>query len=200
MSSNTNNSQYRPAYAPRYGGGGWREREAMKEKQRKELEQRRKEEARQAQLAKTEDNFPALSMGVGGATQSVKVGEDSFADKAAEWQVKDDIADIREKARQQREEDAQKREQMMRNGIYIMSRAPVLERPLALPVVEEEKKREPLIDRDDFVIVKKKVRKEKRELTEAELAAKHSRQLDEQEDDTELNGDLMETGYRRDHY
>jgi hypothetical protein len=130
----------------------------------------------------------------------VKVGEDSFADKAAEWQVKDDIADIREKARQQREEDAQKREQMMRNGIYIMSRAPVLERPLALPVVEEEKKREPLIDRDDFVIVKKKVRKEKRELTEAELAAKHSRQLDEQEDDTELNGDLMETGYRRDHY
>lgn len=196
MSSNT---QYRPAYAPRYGSGGWREREAMKEKQRKEFEQRRKEEEERARLAKTEVNFPTLSSVV---TQPVKLGEDSFADKAAEWQVKDEIANIREQARQERLQDAEKRERIMKNGIYIMSRAAVHERPqFELPPVVEEKRNEPLIDRDGFVIVKpKKVRKEKRELTEAELAAKHDRQLDENEEDDELNGDLMESSYRRDHY
>lgn len=188
--------QYRPSFAPRYGG--WREREAMKEKQRKELEQRRKEEAERAKLAKTEENFPALSSGP--IQQARQLGEDSFAEKAAEWKFKDDIAEIRENARQERELRNEQRERIMRNGIYIMSRAqlPQQTAPLQLPVLQEEKK--PVIDRDGFEVVeKKKLRKPKRELTEAELAAKHDRQLSDDEDD-ELNGDLLESSYRRDHY
>lgn len=192
MSSTSN---YRPSMTPRYGN--WREREALKEKARQEAERLRKEAEQKAKLAMNDTNFPAMSGQAGVKQQQGPQGDFTFAELAQEWQLKDDIHERHEQVRK----DKQQREQVMMNGIYVMSR--VSEQPQAqhfvINVEPERPKHGLRLDEDGFQQVGRKQRKEKRELTEAEIAAKYAHIPEEDEDDGDYNGDLMESGYRRDH-
>jgi hypothetical protein len=190
----SNQSSYRPSLAPKYGG--WREREAAKQRAREESERLRKEAEAKARLVVTETNFPTLSTGA--ARSTIPAFSTSFADLAEEWKVKDEIAEVREQNRQQREQ----RERMLNNGIYVMSRANYLpETPGPLPFIEEPKKKGPAMDADGFEIVeKRKQKKVKRELTEAELHRKYAEAgSDEDQDDRTQNEHLFESN-RHDHY
>jgi uncharacterized Fe-S center protein len=85
----------------------------------------------------------------------------------------------------------------MTNGVYVMSRVSTVEEPqqFVVNVAPEKTKSKPIIDEDGFQQVTKKQRKEKRELTEAEIAAKYAH-IPEEEENADYNADLMETGHR----
>jgi hypothetical protein len=180
---------------PRYGN--WREREALKEKARQEAERLRKEAEQKAKLAMNDTNFPIMSGQADVKQQQGPQGDFTFAELAQEWQLKDEIHERREQVRK----DKQQREQVMMNGIYVMSRAGVSEQPQHFVVnVEPERPKPGLrLDEDGFQQVGKKQRKEKRELTEAEIAAKYAHIPEDDEEDGDYNPDLLESGYRRDH-
>lgn len=188
-------SSYRPVLAPKYGG--WREREAAKQRAREEADRLRKEAEQKARLAVTETNFPTL--GESTVRSEIPQFSTSFADLAEEWKVKDEMTEAREQLRKEREN----RERMLMNGVFIMSRARVSEPTIQpLPTVVETKKKGPTIEADGFQVVEnRKARKEKRELTEAELYRKYQEagSESENEDDTAHNGHLFDN-YRRDHY
>ena len=194
MSSNT----YKPRYAPNYGSGGWREREALKEKQRKELEARKAEEARLAKLKMSETNFPVLVSGAAG-NRAVQIGEETFADLAEQWKFKDELAQMREEARKQREE----KERISMNGVFIRrttyddlyDNGPSKYDRYVPP---EQPKANPAFDGWHLVDTKKE-KKVKRELTEAELEAKYAKTAEEEEEEEELNRELFENN-RHDHY
>jgi hypothetical protein len=190
----SNQSSYRPALAPKYGG--WREREAAKQRAREEADRLRKETEEKARLAVTETNFPTLSTGA--ARTGVPAFSTSFADLAEEWKVKDEITELREQNRQARE----KRERMLNNGIYVMSRANHLqESPGPLPAIEEPKKKGPAMDADGFEIVeKRKQKKEKRELTEAELHRKYVEAGSDNDEDERTQNEHLFESHRRDYY
>lgn len=199
MSSNT--STYKPYTAPRYGGGGWREREALKEKQRKELEARKAEEARLAKAKFTETNFPVLVQGSAG-NRAVQMGEETFADLAEQWKVKDEITQMREEARKLREE----KERIHTSGIFVRrnnnyddlyGNGPSKYDRYMPP--EEKRTTNPAFDGWHLVDTKK-VKKEKRELTESELHAKYTAATSsDDEGEVDMNGHLFETN-RHDHY
>ena len=191
MSSNT----YRPSLTPRYGN--WREREALKQKAREEAERLRKEAAEKAKLAMNDINFPAISGQAGVKQQQGPQGEFTFAELAQEWQMKDDIHERHEQVRK----DKQQREQVMMNGIYVMSRVSEQQTPqhFVINIEPEKPKSVPRLDEDGFQQVKRKSRREHRELTEAEIAAKYAHIPEEDEEDVDHNGYLMETSYRHDH-
>ncbi len=192
MSSNMNQ---RPALVPRYGN--WREREAMKQKAREEADRLRKEAEEKAKLAVNDTNFPAISR-VAAPAQRGPQGEFTFAELAQEWQLKDDIHERREQVRR----DKQDRERMMMNGIYVMSRTASVDEPqqFVVNVIPEKSKPMLRLDEDGFQQVTRKSRKEQRELTEAEIAAKYAHIPEEDEDDADHNADLLERGYRHDHH
>jgi hypothetical protein len=182
---------YRPSYTPRYGN--WREREALKEKARQEAERLRKEAEEKARLAMNDVNFPAMSGQAGLKQQQGPQGDFTFAELAQEWQIKDDIHERHEQVRR----DKQDRERVMMNGVYVMSRVSTVEEPqqFVVNVAPEKPKSKPIFDEDGFQQVTKKQRKEKRELTEAEIAAKYAH-IPEEEENGDYNADLMETGHR----
>lgn len=169
----------------------------MKQKAREEAERVRKEAAEKAKLAMNDINFPAMSGQAGVKQQQGPQGEFTFAELAQEWQIKDDIHERREQVRK----DKQQREQVMMNGIYVMSRATEQPQPQHFVInVEPERPKPGLrLDEDGFQQVSRKSRKEKRELTEAEIAAKYAHIPEEDEEDIDHNGHLMETSYRHDH-
>jgi hypothetical protein len=178
--------------APRYGN--WREREALKEKARQEAERLRKEAEEKARLAVNDVNFPAISGQAGAKQPQGPQGEFTFAELAQEWQLKDNIHERNEQVRK----DKQDRERMMMNGVYVMSRVSTVNEPehVALNMPPPKPKPMPRIDEDGFQEVSKKKRKEKRELTEAEIAAKYAHIPEEDENDADYNAHLMETGHR----
>jgi hypothetical protein len=183
---------YRPSYTPRYGN--WREREALKEKARQEAERLRKEAEEKAKLVVNETNFPSMSGQAGPKQQQGPQGDFTFAELAQEWQIKDDIHERHEQVRR----DKQDRERMMMNGVYVMSRVSTVEEPqhIAISMPPPKPKSMPRIDEDGFQEVSKKKRKEKRELTEAEIAEKYAHVPEEDENDVDYNAHLMETGHR----
>lgn len=75
----------------------WREREALKEKQRKEDEARRAEEERLRGVRMTETNFPAF--GGAGAARPKPITQGAFAKMAAEWKTHEDVETYREQRR-----------------------------------------------------------------------------------------------------
>jgi hypothetical protein len=193
-------NSYTPRYAPKYGG--WREREALKEKQRKELEQRKAEEARLANAKMTQANFPVLVQGAVG-NRAVQIGEESFADLAEQWKVKDEITQMREEARKLREE----KERISMTGVFVRRNTSYDELYGNGPSKydryvppEEKRTTNPAFDGWHLVDTKK-VKKEKRELTESELHAKYvaSTSSGDEEDDVDMNGHLFESN-RHDHY
>ena len=190
----SNQSSYRPALAPKYGG--WREREAAKQRAREEADRLRKEAEAKARLVVTETNFPTLVRG--GSTQPVEQGDVTFADLAQEWKIKDDITEMRELARAEKE----RKERILTNGVYIMSRAAAcMPEERMLPTIVEPKRKGPAIDVDGFEVVEnRKQRKEKRELTEAELARKYAEAGSDSEEDERTQNEHLFESYRRDHY
>lgn len=190
MSSNT-------TYRPRYGG--WKEREALKEKQRKEYEARKAEEARVAKLKMSETNFPVLVSGAAG-NRAVQLGEQTFADLAEQWKFKDELTQMREEARRQREE----KERISMSGVFLRrtnyddlyDNGPSKYDRYMPP---EQPKTNPAFDGWQLVDTKKQ-KKEKRELTEAELEVKYAQSASDDEDETgDMNGHLFENN-RHDHY
>lgn len=191
----SNQSSYRPVLAPKYGG--WKEREAAKQRAREEADRLRKEAEQKARLAVNETNFPTLGQEY--VRTSVPMYSTSFAELAEEWKVKDEMAEAREQLRKEREN----RERVLMNGVYVMSRARTSEAAIEpLPTIVETKKKGPAIEADGFQIVEnRKTRKEKRELTEAELYRKYQEAGSESdnEDDAAHNGHLFDNN-RHDHY
>lgn len=191
----SNQSSYRPALAPKYGG--WKEREAAKQRAREEAERLRKEAEQKARLAVTETNFPTL--GESTVRTNNPQFSTSFADLAEEWKVKDEMTEARERLRKEREN----RERVLMNGVYVMSRSGYSEPAIEpLPTIVETKKKGPTIEADGFQIVEnRKTRKEKRELTEAELYRKYQEAGSESdnEEDGGHNGHLFDNN-RHDHY
>jgi hypothetical protein len=191
----SNQSSYRPALAPKYGG--WKEREAAKQRAREEADRLRKEAEQKARLAVNETNFPALGQEF--MRTSVPMYSTSFADLAEEWKVKDEMAEAREQLRKEREN----RERVLMNGVYVMSRSGYSDSAIEpLPTIVEPKKKGPTIEADGFQVVEnRKTRKEKRELTEAELHRKYLEAGSESDNEEEAahNPDLFDN-YRRDHY
>jgi hypothetical protein len=195
MASNT---YYKPRYAPNYGG--WREREAMKEKQRKELEARKAEEARLAKAKMNETNFPVLVQGAAG-NRAVQIGDQTFADMAEQWKFKDEVTQMREDARKVRDE----KERISLSGVYLRRGNTYDELYGNGPskydryMPPEQPKTNPAFDGWHLVDTKK-TKKEKKELTEAELDAKYTQSASDDEDDAvDMNGHLFETN-RHDHY
>lgn len=183
MSSNT---QQRRALAPQYGG--WREREAAKQRAREEADRLRKEAEEKARLAVTDTNFPTLSTQPTHRT-SIPMFSTSFADLAEEWKVKDELTEAREQLRKEREN----RERILTNGVYVMSRAGSSNVPIQpLPTIVETKKKGPTIDSDGFEVVEtRKGRKEKRELTEAELHRKYMEAGSESDNEDQTHNEHM---------
>lgn len=185
------------AYKPRYGN--WREREALKEKQRKDYEVRKAEETRLAQAKMNETNFPVLVAGAAG-NRAVQIGEETFANLAEQWKFKDELTQMREDARKQREE----KERISMTGVYvrrsnyddIYDNGPSKYDRYVPP--EQPKTANPAFDGWHLVDTKKE-KKVKRELTEAELEAKYAKTAEEEEEEQELNKDLFENN-RHDHY
>ena len=101
MSENSN-TMYRPK-SSHPSGMSWRDRELVREKERKETEIRTKEAERMKTLNPTEDNFPSL----GGAFQKPKpvTQPGMFAKLASEWRDHEEV----EKAREQREREEEER-------------------------------------------------------------------------------------------
>jgi hypothetical protein len=194
----SNNTTYRPRSTPNYGG--WREREALKERQRKELEARKAEEARLAKAKMNETNFPVLVQG-GAGNRAVQLGDQTFADLAEQWKFKDEVTQMREEARKAKEE----KERISLNGVFVRRTNSYDELYGNGPskydryVPPEQPKTNPAFDGWQLVDTKK-VKKEKRELTEAELETKYASPESENSDmEGDMNGHLFESN-RHDHY
>lgn len=191
----SNQSSYRPALVPKYGG--WREREAAKQRAREEADRLRKEAEEKARLAVTDSNFPTLGP-TNPQRSTIPQFSTSFADLAEEWKVKDELTEAREQLRKDRED----RERMLMNGVYVMSRAGSSIGPIQpLPTIVETKKKGPTIDSDGFQTVEtRKTRKEKRELTEAELYRKYQEAgSDSDDEDQTQNEHIFDTRRRNDY-
>lgn len=187
----SSNNQYRPTYS-----AGWRQREAEKARARKEAEQKAKEEAEKKQYANTEQNFPSMI----GAGASTHVAFDhKFSTLAKTWQRSDELEAMRqevekEKARKARNEFA---------GVYIHR---FREGRLTSNLEEDEEeyveqKPTPKVDSDGWEEVKKKARKQPRELSMAEIAKKYEQAASESdEENRDINGHLFDNRRRDELY
>lgn len=155
---------------PSASQSGWRAREVAKARERKELEKKLAEEVQAKKLEKTTTNFPTLSGSAGGGGHVVF--DTSFSSLAANWQTSDDIE--RKLQEYRREKDAKR--QFETTGVYVqrfragrMDGDSSSDEGPAEPYVFVP----PKVDCDGWQEVKVKTRKEKRELTMAEIAQKY---------------------------
>jgi hypothetical protein len=181
----SSNNSYRPSYS-----AGWRQREAEKARARKE-------EAEKKQYARTETNFPSL-IGVGGQTTHVTF-DNKFSTLASNWQKADDI----ELVRQAIEKEKARKAQNEFAGVYIHQ---FREGRLTKMEEEEEEYVEqsivpPKVDHEGWEEVKKKARKNPRELSMAELAKKYQDAAsDEEKCEEDMNGHLFDNRRRDELY
>lgn len=81
----------------------WREREAAKEKQKRDEETRRAEEERLRGVRMTDTNFPALG-GAGAPRPKPATQSGLFAKMASDWKKQEDLDAFREQQRREEEE------------------------------------------------------------------------------------------------
>lgn len=208
MSSSTKfNSNSRPS---------WREREALKERQQREAAAKAADEQQRKQYANNEANFPT-TMAVRPALTKTAVPQ-GFSAMASKWQQQEEL---------ERQLEAYRKSTSERERRAILDTVYVLRRRRAgfEDDVEDDVSTVPEEDLEDFNekfpphgkrgtytepdeegwrLVIKRQRKQKRTLTEAELAKKYREEFfgdrEEGDSDDDMNGDLTDRNQRRQFY
>lgn len=208
MSSNTKfNSNSRPS---------WREREALKERQQREAAAKAADEQQRRQYANNESNFPT-TMAVRPALTKTAVPQ-GFSAMASKWQQQEEL---------ERQLEAYRKSNSDRERRAILDTVYILRRRRAgfeddvdddVSTVPDESPEEDLAekfpphgkrgtytepDEEGWRLVIKRQRKQKRTLTEAELAKKYREEFfgDREDDsDDDMNGDLTDRNQRREFY
>lgn len=195
----------------------WREREALKERQQREAAAKAAEEQQRKQYANTEANFPS-TMAVRPALTKTAVPQ-GFSAMASKWQQQEEL---------ERQLEAYRKSNSDRERRAILDTVYILRRRSAgfheeddtlydddISTIPEETEdinekfpphgrrgtyTEP--DGEGWRTVIKRQRKQKRTLTEAELAQKYRQEFFEREDNDsdDLNGDLTDRNQRREFY
>ena len=209
MSSNTKFTSSRPS---------WREREALKDRQQREAAAKAADEQQRKQYANTEANFPT-TMAVRPALTKTAVPQ-GFSAMASKWQQQEELE---RQLEAYRKSNSDRERRAILDTVYILRRRRAgyeedvedfddEEEPL--PDDEEEDLNEKFPphgrrgtytepDEEGWRIVLKRQRKQKRTLTEAELAQKYRDTFFNHEDgdsDDDLNGDLTDRNQRREFY
>jgi len=205
--SSTRTKQYTPTTTAR---PTWREREAQKERQQREAARAAADEIERKKIAKTEENFPSMiqstnKMTVYGGPQG------KFLELANKLQVDEDAIRAAKKARRQRVDynpalfirsgRARSYEEDEDDYESTISEQPVDLNEMYPPHGKRGTYSEP--DYEGWRTVLKKVRKQPRELTEAELVRKYRAEFfgeGEEVEDGDHNGDLTERNQRREFY
>lgn len=208
MSSNTKfNSNSRPS---------WREREALKERQQREAAAKAADEQQRRQYANNESNFPT-TMAVRPALTKTAVPQ-GFSAMASKWQQQEEL---------ERQLEAYRKSNSDRERRAILDTVYILRRRRAgfeddvdddVSTVPDESPEEDLAekfpphgkrgtytepDEEGWRLVIKRQRKQKRTLTEAELAKKYREEFFERDDgdsEDDMNGDLTDRNQRREFY
>lgn len=171
----------------------WREREALKEKQRREEVIRKAEEERMRGLRVNDTNFPSLG-GTSVAKPKPLTNSGLFAKMASEWKKQSELDAFREQ--QRKEEEAR---EARRYASYRMSRFSPQPEDTYPP--EEDRLEPPPVDADGWQTVETKKTRPPRDLTIEEMEER-DRIRDEEEqrayEDYEQNANIGEY-YRRDH-
>lgn len=188
----------------------WRAREAAKENYRREAAKKAAEETERKRYENTEENFPTLL----GTAHRMTIHPQGFSTLANKWREEDELEKKLEAYKKARSE---KERREIVDSIYVFRQqtkrsSPVYEDEQPLPVVPKSPMTEKYLghgkrgtytlpDSDGWRIVQKKRRKEKRELTEAELYQKYiNTRTDEDEEHGDMNEDLTEKNQRREFY
>jgi hypothetical protein len=207
--SSTRTKQYTPTTTAR---PTWREREAQKERQQREAARAAADEVERKKIAKTEENFPSMiqstnKMTVYGGPQG------KFLELANKLQVDENAIRAAKKARRQRVD--YNPALFIRSGRarsydededyeYEDTSATVPDEDINEKFPPHGKRgtySEP--DSEGWRTVTKKMRKQPRELTEAELVRKYREEFfgeGEDAEDGDHNGDLTERNQRREFY
>ena len=201
MSSTT--KQYAPTATAR---PTWREREAQKDRQQREAAFRAKEEAQMKTFAKTEENFPTTMK-----TSNTMVirPPGKFAELATKMQVDDETRRMARNAHVRKVDYATV--MPLRSGAR--ARDTYEEDDYESTIVEEVDLDEQFPphgkrgtytapDSEGWRLVTRKMKKQPRELTEAELVRKYRETFfgEDGEEDADHNGDLTERNQRREFY
>jgi hypothetical protein len=208
MSSTT--KQYTPTTTAR---PTWRDREAQKERQQRESARIAAEELERKKIAKTEENFPSMFKPVDKmVVHDGPVGK--FADLANKMETNNEAIRNAKKARRQRY-DYNPALVIRSGGGRVEQRdddeedyeSVASEKTVDLNEKYPTHGKRGTCSEPDFEgwrTVTKRVKKQKRELTEAELVKKYREEFfgenDAQEEDIDMNGDLTERNQRRDFY
>lgn len=176
----------------------WRQREAEKVRARKEQERKLKEELEQKKIQKTEQNFPSVIPQT--PQHSTTVFEKKFTALASNWKQEEEREKALALVRAQQEE---KRANEFK-GMYIFRPNNYSLNTIRVDIEEDYVEPPPVKrvqeDPDGWVEVKKKVRKQPKNLTERELAEKYNTVgRDVEEELGEHNSELFENN-RHDHY
>ena len=204
--SSTSSKHYAPTTTAR---PTWREREAQKERNQREAVARAAEETQRKKIAKTEENFPSTMKPI----QKMTIHETGkFAALAAKWNVDEQL--LRSAKNDRERKIIRDTVMFIRSGgrprdDYESEEEDYEEET----VVEEESLDEKFPphgkrgtytapDSEGWRLVTKKMRKQPRELTEAELVQKYRDEFfsGEEEDEADHNGDLTERNQRREFY
>lgn len=206
--SSTRTKQYTPTTTAR---PTWREREAQKERQQREAAAKSAEEIRTRAFAKTEENFPTMMKTTGKMT--VYGGpQGKFLELANKLQVDDDALLAAKKARRQkidynpalfiRSGRARSYEEEDEDYEYEDETVPQEDINELYPPHGKRGTYSPP-DSEGWRTVIKKMRKQPRELTEADLVRKYREEFfgeGEDAEDADHNGDLTERNQRREFY
>lgn len=205
--STTTTKQYAPTATAR---PTWRDREAEKQRQAKETALKAAEDARIQSFANTEENFPSLINAK--ETMTVHGGPSGkFAELASKLQTAQEAPpkeetvaptpSVRSKKRQFRRADEE-------GEVYVYVREE--EEPTPKKPKEDLNEKYPTHgkrgscsapDSEGWRTVTKRVKKQKRPMTEAELQKKYREEFfGEHEENEEMNADIAESSQRRDFY
>lgn len=190
----------------------WREREALKERQQREAATRAAEEQQRRTYANTEENFPTTMRARNTSTRNAG---SKFAELANKWQVEEEIERQLEnyrRANSERERD------LIRDTVVFLRSRRTVEDDDELSTIPDEEVEEDVSekypthgkrgtntepDSEGWRTIVKRTRKQKRTLTEAELAQKYRDEFfghGEDGEDADVNGDLTDRNQRRQFY
>ncbi len=182
----------------------WRDRQALKHKQSADAAERRAYE-------NTEENFPTLVA----TARRLADGPTDFSGKVAKMREREELEKQMEAYRKAK--TARERREILAS-VYVVRRAPAASEEdyeeddvatLPAPVDDDlypphgKRGRYGPADEDGWRLVTRKQRKQKRELTEAELAQKYREEFfgeNGEEDEDDVNGDLTDRNQRRQFY
>lgn len=214
--STTTQQNYKPVA---YARPNWREREALKEKQQREAAQKYAEEMQRKQYANNEENFPTTMTP---AKRKAEGAPQGFSNLAKKWQQDDELE---QKLEAYRKSKSEMERRALLGSIYVLRQRrmgnydedeedEVYEEARILEAQSMQQEKEDLNekfpphgkrgtysepDEEGWRTVLRRVRKQKRTLTEAELAQKYRETFFGKEDEDDVGESPDDAGaHRRD--